>query len=105
MESHDGGVDVDEKAEWSAQNEVTFIRILHDHVKKSDLQLSTSHKREWLAIVDEVFQQTQKRFTVVQLKSKFNRLRKKHREFSDLIAHTGFGWDPVSNVVTTSEVV
>ncbi|KAK2639323.1 hypothetical protein Ddye_027118 [Dipteronia dyeriana] len=54
---------------------------------------------------DELFQQTKKRFTIFQLKSKFNRLRKKYREFSDLIAHTGFGWDPISNTVTAPEAV
>ncbi|ESR42149.1 hypothetical protein KPL70_017530 [Citrus sinensis] len=45
------------------------------------------------------------RFNVGQLKSKFNRLRKKHREFSALIAHTRFGWDPVSNTVIASEAI
>ncbi|KAH9723053.1 hypothetical protein KPL70_006962 [Citrus sinensis] len=73
MDPHD--VDVEDKAYWSSRTEKTFIRIVHDHVKKG------------------------------QLKSKFNRLRKKHREFFDLIAHTGFGWDPISNTVTVSEAV
>ncbi|XP_024038253.1 uncharacterized protein At2g29880 [Citrus clementina] len=68
-------VDVEDKADWSSRIENVFICIVHDHVKKG------------------------------QLKSKFNRLRKKHREFSDLVAHTGFGWDLVSNTVTASEAV
>ena len=105
MEPVDVDVDVDDKADWSTRNDVIFIRILHDHVKKGDLQTSTFHKRVWSQIVDEVFQQTKKRFTVLQLKSKYNRLRTKHRVFSDLISHTGFGWDPISNTVTASEAV
>ncbi|CAL2257735.1 unnamed protein product [Prunus armeniaca] len=32
-------------------------------------------------------------------------LRIVHRDFSDLIEHTGFGWDPVANTVTASEDV
>ncbi|XP_004298194.1 PREDICTED: uncharacterized protein At2g29880-like [Fragaria vesca subsp. vesca] len=28
-----------------------------------------------------------------------------HREFSDLIEHTGFGWDPIRNTITASEEV
>ncbi|KAK0575135.1 hypothetical protein LWI29_034424 [Acer saccharum] len=105
MEPVDVDVDVDDKAEWSTRNDVIFIRILHDHVKKGDLQTSIFHKRVWSQIVDEVFQQTKKRFTVLQLKSKFNRFRTKHHVFSDLISHTGFGWDHISNTVTASEVV
>ena len=54
-------------------------------------------------IESEMFAQTNKRYIVPQLKSKFNRLRKKHREFSDLIEHTGFGWDPIANTVTASD--
>ncbi|KAK2634751.1 hypothetical protein Ddye_029543 [Dipteronia dyeriana] len=105
METVDVDVDVDDKTEWSTRNDVIFIRIMHEHVRNGDLQTSTFNKRVWSTIGDELFQQTKKRFTVFQLKSKFNRLRKKHREFSDLIAHTEFGWDPISNTVTAPEAV
>ncbi|XP_004308208.1 PREDICTED: uncharacterized protein LOC101308913 [Fragaria vesca subsp. vesca] len=98
-------VEVDDKAEWSAKNEGKFIRILHEHVKKGDMQTSTFKKKIWNEISDELFAETTKRYLVPQLKSKFNRLRKKHREFSDLIEHTGFGWDPIANTVTASEEV
>ena len=49
-----------------------------------------------------MFAQSNKRYIVPQLKSKFNRLCKKHCEFSDLIKHAGFGWDPIANTVTES---
>ena len=68
-----------------------LFRILHDHVKRGDLQTSTFTKKTWTIISDELYEQSQKRFNVGQLKSKFNISSKKHREFSDLIAHTGFG--------------
>ncbi|KAH9671166.1 Myb DNA-bind 3 domain-containing protein [Citrus sinensis] len=90
MDPHD--VDVEDKADWSSRIENVFICIVHDH-------------KIWTIISDELFEQSHKRFNVGQLKSKFNRLRKKHREFSDLVAHTGFGWDLVSNTVTASEAV
>ncbi|ESR49731.1 hypothetical protein CICLE_v10033776mg, partial [Citrus x clementina] len=98
-------VDVEDKADWSSRTENAFIRIVHDHVKKGDLQTSTFTKKIWTTISDELFEQSHKRFNVGQLKSKFNRLYKKHREFSDLVAHTGFGWDLISNTVTASEAV
>ncbi|XP_062085991.1 L10-interacting MYB domain-containing protein-like [Humulus lupulus] len=40
-----------------------------------------------------------------QLKSKFNRLRKAHREFSHLLEQIGMGWDPQTNTVTASDEV
>lgn len=98
-------VEVDDKAEWSSKNEGKFIRILHEHVKKGDMQTSTFKKKIWNDISDELFAETTKRYIVPQLKSKFNRLRKKHREFSDLIEHIRFGWDPIAKTVTASEEV
>ena len=95
----------DDKAEWSAKNEGMFIRIVHEHVKKGDMQTSTFKQKIWAQIGDELFVATTKKYGEKQLKSKFNRLRKKHREFSDLIGHTGFGWDPIANTVTASEEV
>ena len=50
-----------------------------------------------------MFAQTNKIYIVPQLKSKFNRLRKKYHEILDLIEHTGFGWDPIANTVTASD--
>ena len=78
MDSHD--VDVEDKADWSSRTKTIFICIVHDHVKKGDLQTSTFTKKIWNTISDELLEQCQKRFNVGQLKSKFNRLCKKHRE-------------------------
>ncbi|KAK0585997.1 hypothetical protein LWI29_037568 [Acer saccharum] len=103
MSSQD--VDLDDKAEWSPKNEGIYINILHDHVKKGDMQTSTFHKKVWTSISDELFAKTGKRLMVQKLKSKFNRLRKKHQEFSDLIEHTGFRWDPVANTIIASDEV
>ncbi|KAL6276458.1 hypothetical protein ACE6H2_020059 [Prunus campanulata] len=59
----------------------------------------------WAEISDELYAQCGLKCTIPQLKSKFNRLRKVHRDFSDLLEHTGFGWDPIANTVTASEDV
>ncbi|KAK3184829.1 hypothetical protein Dsin_032115 [Dipteronia sinensis] len=104
MSSKDSDFDEkgDDKAEWTARNEKIFIHILHEHVKKGDLKASTFSKKIWTLIDDELHAETNNKYTIQQLKSKFNRLRKKHREFSDLIQHSGFSWDPVNNIVTAS---
>ncbi|XP_008246059.1 PREDICTED: L10-interacting MYB domain-containing protein-like [Prunus mume] len=98
-------VDGEEKVQWPSKHEEFFIHILHDHVKKGDLQASTFKTKVWSEISEELLAKCGKKCTVKQLKSKFNRLRIAHREFSDLIEHTGFGWDPNANTVTASEDV
>ena len=59
----------------------------------------------WSMIENEVFAQTNKRYIVPKLKSKFNSLHKKDYEFSDLIEYTGFEWDHIANTVTVSDDV
>ena len=98
--------DGDDKAEWSSRSEGIFIRILHKHVKMGELDSKTTFiKRHWCVIDDELFAETNKRYTIPKLKSKFNRLRKKYREFSDLIKHPGFDWNPVTNTITAPDSV
>lgn len=103
MDPHD--VDGENKADWYIQTETAFILTVHDHFKKGDLQISTFTKKIWTIISDELFEQSQKGFNVGQLKSNFNRLCKKHQELANLIAHTGFSCNPISNMVTASETV
>ena len=43
--------------------------------------------------------QGKRNFNLKQLKQKFNGLRVTYREFSDLLKHTGFGWDAETNTV------
>ena len=70
-------IDGEDKANWSSRTETAFIHIVHDHVKKVDLQTSTFTNKIWTTISDELFEKYQKRFNIEQLKSKFNRLCKK----------------------------
>lgn len=62
-----------------------------------ELQTLTFSRKTWNMICGESFAESNRRYTAPQLKSKFNRLWKKHREFTGLINHTGFKWDPNSN--------
>ncbi|CAL8993958.1 unnamed protein product [Prunus brigantina] len=98
-------VDGQEKMSWPPRNETIFIHILHEHVKNGDLQTSTFIMKVWAEISDELYAQCGLKCTIPQLKSKFNRLQKVRRDFSDLIEHTGFGWEPIANTMTASEDV
>lgn len=75
---------------------------MHDHVKKViyKYQLSLRKFRQ-LQLMNGL--KKIKKFNVGEFKSKFNRLHKKHREFSNLIARIRFGWVPISIMVTTFE--
>jgi hypothetical protein len=44
-------------------------------------------------------------FNHKQVKTKFNRLRTRHHIFSQLLEHTGMGWNPVTNTVIASEEI
>ena len=45
----------------------------------------------------------EKNYNKTQFTKKYQRMKGRHRTFSQLIAHTGMGWDPISNTMTTSE--
>ncbi|KAK3229350.1 hypothetical protein Dsin_001231, partial [Dipteronia sinensis] len=63
---------------WTANNEAIFICIMHEHVKKGDLQTSTFTKKVWSVIDDEVLAETGKRYIIPKLKAEFNRFQKKN---------------------------
>lgn len=52
-----------------------------------------------------MFAKTRQGYGVEKLKAKFTHLRRRDREFSDLIQCSGFGWDPVTNTVISSNEV
>ncbi|KAK2637714.1 hypothetical protein Ddye_025509 [Dipteronia dyeriana] len=88
---------------WVGENVASILSYLV--IFPGDLQTSTFTKKVWGVIDDKVLADTGKRYTIPKLKAKFNRFRKKHREFSDLLDHTGFGWNPISNTVTAFDDV
>ena len=53
--------------------------------------------------MNEFNKHASKNYNKIQLTQKYQRLKQRHRTFSQLIARTGMGWDPISNTVTASE--
>lgn len=90
--------DFDDVAVWPAAIESHFITLLHKESKKNS-HPSKLDKKTWKAINDDMFSKFGKRYTVPKLKAKYNRLRRMHRAFSDLLAQAGVRWDPATNVV------
>ncbi|KAL2532861.1 Myb DNA-bind 3 domain-containing protein [Abeliophyllum distichum] len=90
---------------WSDENEHSFIEILYEKVKSNALQCSTFTKDEWGKINATMIATTKMDYGIERLKGKWNRLRKVHRMFSELLGHTGVTWDPNTNKVNAAEEV
>ncbi|KAL2456859.1 L10-interacting MYB domain-containing protein [Abeliophyllum distichum] len=96
---------IKEPMSWSDDNEHKFIEILYEKVKSNALQCSTFTKDEWGRINATMITNTKMDYGVDRLKGKWNRLRKVHRMFSELLGHTGVTWDPNTNKVNAAEEV
>ncbi|KHN21833.1 hypothetical protein glysoja_033692 [Glycine soja] len=90
--------------EWSAANTKTFIKKFM-RVKNGQLQGSTFKTTTWEEINKDLFEMIQTNYGVDKLKSKFNRLRQIHRDFSTLLARTGVTWEMESNKVNALDEV
>ena len=91
--------------EWSVANTKAFIEKIYERVKNGQLQGSTFKSTTWEEINKELFEMIQTNYGVDKLKSKFNRLRQMHRDFSTLLARTGVTWEMESNKVNAPDEV
>ncbi|XP_022844880.1 L10-interacting MYB domain-containing protein-like [Olea europaea var. sylvestris] len=94
-----------EPMSWSDENEHAFIEILYEKVKSNALQCSTFTRDEWGRINEIMITSTKMDYGIDSLKGKWNRLRKSHRMFSELLGHTSVTWDPNTNKVNAAEEV
>lgn len=94
-----------EVMEWSVANTKAFIEKIYERVKNGQLQGSTFKSATWEEINKELFEMIQTNYGVDKLKSKFNRLRQMHRDFSTLLARTGVTWEMESNKVNAPNEV
>ncbi|XP_050234847.1 uncharacterized protein LOC126683061 [Mercurialis annua] len=91
--------------DWHEKNENIFLEILCEKVKKDPNGTPVFKSSDWQEIDDELFLVTGERYEMERLKGKYNRLRIKHRHFSELLDHTGVTYDSSSNVVFAAEDV
>ena len=91
--------------DWSENNENAFLLILYERVKKDPNGTPIFKPSDWLEMDDELFLVTGERYGTDRLKGKYNRLRTKHRCFSELLEHTGVTYDSSSNTVFATEDV
>ncbi|KAF4381384.1 hypothetical protein G4B88_029739 [Cannabis sativa] len=92
----------DDVSIWPPQVERYFIALLLKESKKS-LHTSTLDRKTWKAIDNDLFSNFGRRYDLAKLKSKFNRLRKMHREFSSILSQTGAEYDPETNLIRADD--
>ncbi|XP_030480013.2 L10-interacting MYB domain-containing protein-like [Cannabis sativa] len=95
---------IEDHASWLESIESYCIGLLYEEAKKK-LQTTTLDKKRWLKIENCIFNKFGKRYKIDKLKSKFNRLRKAHQEYSHLLLHTGMRWEPKTCTVTATDEV
>lgn len=85
---------------WTPHVEATFI--MHEEVKKGNMQTSTFKKKQRDEFKTKLFSLLGVWFSIKQLKGKFNRLREQHQLFSWMLKQTDVGWDPSTNNIDVS---
>ena len=92
-----------EDKKWSKAVEKHFIDILLEEDAKGNMPQGQFKPGTWTAVMNEFNKRVAKNYSKTQLTQKYERMKQRHRRFSQLIARTGMGWDPISNTMTASE--
>ena len=96
-------MDDDKDKKWPKAVEKHFIDILLEEDAKGNMPQGQFKPRTWTAVMNEFNKHANKIYSKTQLTQKYQRMKQRHCTFSQLIARTGMGWDPISNTVTASE--
>ncbi|KAL0010676.1 hypothetical protein SO802_005784 [Lithocarpus litseifolius] len=88
---------------WPSVVEKHFIDVLLEEEAKGNMPQGQFKTGTWTVVLNEFNKRTNKNYNKTQLTQKFQRLKGRHRIFSQLIGRTGMGWDPIANTVTASE--
>ncbi|XP_050248523.1 uncharacterized protein At2g29880-like [Quercus robur] len=95
--------DAEDRKLWPEVVEKHFIDILLEEDAKGNMPQGQFKTGTWTIVMNEFNKRTNKNYNKTQLTQKYQRMKGRHRTFFQLIARTGMGWDPISNIVTASE--
>lgn len=95
----------EEATTWNSRHEEIFINIMEEEVLKGNRSTTTFSKSAWRRIHDNVYAQTKRCYSDVQLRNKFNLLKQKQKDFKLLLQQTGIGYNAVTGQVTATEDV
>ena len=83
-------------AQWTEENTILFINIMHDHWKEGDVVGPTFKPQVWTQIAQRMNNESTKiDWTVKQLQEKLSRLKKAYKKnVTNTFGSTGWGTDP-----------
>ena len=90
---------------WPPHIEKIFIDIMVDEQQKGNMEHGIFKATTWLSITNALNEQMGKSFCLKQVTQKHNRFRQKQRKWSQLLSHTGLGWDETTQTVIASKEV
>ncbi|XP_075663957.1 L10-interacting MYB domain-containing protein-like [Castanea sativa] len=90
---------------WPPHVEFFFIDIMLEEQVKGNMENGVFKGPMWLAMTNDLNAQIGKNFLTKQVIQKHNRLWKKQRKLTQLLKHTGLGWDEIMQNVTCAEEV
>lgn len=101
--------DMDDFKMWGSENVKIFLEILVDEIMKEGPCMSKKDRsfypKQWQTIDEEMTKKVGKNFGLKKLKGKFAHLKANYKEFVALKNHTGLGWDPITQTMTTPDDV
>ena len=96
--------EVDDKM-WPLHVEHIFIEIMLEEQLKGNMENGVFKSHMWQSITTKLNTQTRKSFPPKKVVQKHNRFRLKQHKWSQLLKHTGLGWDEhIQTVISPNEV-
>ncbi|KAL6627467.1 hypothetical protein ACP70R_031193 [Stipagrostis hirtigluma subsp. patula] len=93
------------RANWNHQMKLFLVGLLKDHDLPRYRTQNAWSKEAWSSIVVQFNQKFSLSYTAAQVKQKEQDLKKEYRVVKDLLAESGFGWDPDRKMVVAPDSV
>ncbi|XP_028768148.1 L10-interacting MYB domain-containing protein-like [Neltuma alba] len=91
------------KASWDIRATKVFINLCIEEVEKGGRKGTSLTKPAWSSLEDNFTAKTGRAYTKIQLKNKFDSLRKEWQLWDRLLRETGLGWDAEKNTVSAPD--
>ncbi|KAG8371302.1 hypothetical protein BUALT_Bualt13G0073600 [Buddleja alternifolia] len=92
-------------AYWPDSREKILIELMVKQVRRGNKPSTTFTREGWENIEKELYEKTNIKYSLLQLRTKFYQLRFRYQDFRELLKEPGFTWDPILQKVTASDAV
>nr|POE60749.1 l10-interacting myb domain-containing protein [Quercus suber] len=99
----DRTADTKDRKLWPIAIERHFIEVLLEEDAKRNMPQGQFKTGTCTTVMNEFNKHTNRDYNETQLTQKYQRMKGQHCTFSQLIARTRMGWDPISNTMKASE--